>query len=134
MRPRSTARCQLWCPAPVNDVLDDIRREQAQAQYPTNVGVADPFSFSQLSHGREPAVVQHSLPSPCARERLDQRGVWLRFGAGHDRAPVRCDDALVPASTLEEGGIDEVPRRGLLISLWSRARVRIAPGEEWTGG
>ena len=41
---------QLRCPAPVQDVFDDIRCEQGQAQNPTNVGVPDPLSLGQLSH------------------------------------------------------------------------------------
>jgi hypothetical protein len=88
--------------APVEDPFDDLRSKEGQAQDAADVGTADPFDIRDLCQRAEAPLVQNSLPAVRTRESLDQGAVGLRLGAGHDRAPVRCDDPLASAAALEK--------------------------------
>jgi hypothetical protein len=60
---------------PVQDRLDDVGREQRQAQDAGHVGRRDPLALGQFGDGGELARLQHPLPAERAGQRLDQRAV-----------------------------------------------------------
>lgn len=58
---------------PVQDRLDDVRREQGEAQDAGQVGRRDPLAFGHFGDGGELTRVQHALPASVAPGALTHR-------------------------------------------------------------
>ena len=109
-RPLQPFQHQRLVRLPRDDRLDNVGRQQREAQNPTDLALRDVFRVSDLAHGRIDAFIKHPLPAPRPGERLDQRAIWLRLGAGHNGTPVGSDDTLTAASTLNLIGMRTIER------------------------
>ena len=92
--------------APFKKHLDNVWRQQSQPQDPADVALRDVLSVANVADGGVDALVEHSLPAPRPRERLQKCAVGLRFRVRGKFAPVRRHDALTTAAALEPHRID----------------------------
>lgn len=69
----------LWSLSSVQDCLDDLRRQQGQAQDTADIGAVDLFDRCQFGKAGVMAFLQQAFPAVGSGERLNQRAVDLRL-------------------------------------------------------
>src|SRR5918996_824176 len=67
----------------------------------SHIAFRDVLGVADLAYGRVDALIKHPLPTPCPRERLQERAVWLGLRAWRKLTTVRCHDALAATAALE---------------------------------
>jgi hypothetical protein len=103
-RPLQPFEHQRLLRCPREDRLDDVGRQQRQPENTTHVALRDVFGVADLADCGLDAVIEHPLPSPCPRKRLDEGAVRLRLRDRRKLAAVRGYDALAAAAALESHG------------------------------
>ena len=73
----------------------------ASRRDPAHVALGDILGVADLTDRRVEALIEHALPTPRARQRLDQRAVGLRLGRPRDLTAVGGDDPLAAATALK---------------------------------
>ncbi len=106
----------------VNNLLDNLRREQRQPHDAGHVRRRDPFAGGQFGDGGELASFEHALPSEGPCQRLDQRIVDIARHRPTDR-----QDHLLSPSALHDAERD---MQGDGIGDHSRASHAAAPNFE----
>jgi hypothetical protein len=97
--------------SPLQNCLDDIGRQRSQPQDATDVRLPNLLRHGDLADGGGDAIIDHPLPPPRPRERLDQSAVGPVLGRRSDLAAVGGDDALAAAAALEAHGNADDERR-----------------------
>jgi hypothetical protein len=87
---------------PFKNRFDDVRRQQRQPQDPADRALVDSLGVADLADGGVDAFIQHPLPSPRTRQRLDQRPVGCGFDAGTIAPPSGDTIPLSAAAALGE--------------------------------
>jgi hypothetical protein len=90
----------------------------------SDVALGDVLGIADLAHGGVDPLIEHPLPPPRPRERLDQGAVGLRLRGRRELAAVRRYDPLAPiaAMTLKERDdtSSALPVRHAVSRCWQR--------------
>ena len=102
---------------PVQDRLDDVRREQRQPQDAGHVGGRDPLALGEFVDGDEFPGLQHPLPAEGAGQRLDEGSVGVTLLRG---AAQKLPGGNVLITESDEGHAFEVTRDGKIVwEFWN---------------
>jgi hypothetical protein len=82
----------------IQRALDDVRREQAQAQDTAKVGLIDLLSLGEFGDGCVGATLKHAFPAICASDGLDQSAIDTHPRQGRDFCSARSQHELSTAT------------------------------------
>ena len=86
---------------PLKNRFDNIGCQERQPQDAAHIRFPDPLRFRDLGHRTIHALIEHALPPPSPRQRLDECAVGLWLRAWRKLTAIRRDDALTTAAALE---------------------------------
>jgi hypothetical protein len=97
--PKHLSKPQPLGLSPVQDRLDDVRRQAREREQPTDVGVRDAFLLCEIGDRLGLSALDPPPPTMRPDERLDQGLISTRL-RGRLTSPFECDDELTAAPAM----------------------------------